>query len=284
MFGIFKILDLPPELSHKKHAVLPVFLIGGPDPPKHIDSFMYPTLAHLAACQNLGLRVWDSITDCELKCCLWYGFGTADTVRMAGLVTMGGMAAVFFVRCLVVTNQVLEHTILSCSSPDGCTPPGSSHDNIDINSIQTPEVQNYNDKLASLLAACTQTEYERLRKETGLTKPSLISGLLKTIPPPKCFPADTMHLFGLNLPQLIIFLFCGTIEHSRKDNPKDWPFAVLHKPKKWQAHGQDIRDLQKYIPCCIEKCVLHNSAEKISSGYKAVEYLIYVYRLLPASL
>ena len=77
---------------------------------------MYPTLAHLAVCQNLSLRVWDFVTDCELNCCLWYGFGTADTVRMAGLVTMGRMAAVFFVQCLVITNQVLEHTILSCSS------------------------------------------------------------------------------------------------------------------------------------------------------------------------
>ena len=54
VFGLFKILDLPPELSHMKHAVLPAFLIGGPDPPKHIDSFMYPTLAHLAA--NPGVR------------------------------------------------------------------------------------------------------------------------------------------------------------------------------------------------------------------------------------
>jgi hypothetical protein len=39
-----------------------------------------------------------------------------------------------------------------------------------------------------------------------------------------------------------------------------------------------------YIPTCIESRTPRNPAEKISSGYKAIEYLLYIFSLCPALL
>ena len=50
-FGIAQVLDLPPELRHRKLYVLPLFIIGGPNAPKHYESFLFSTFHHLSACQ-----------------------------------------------------------------------------------------------------------------------------------------------------------------------------------------------------------------------------------------
>jgi hypothetical protein len=84
-FGISSLLDFSPEIRHSKELVMPLFVIGGPNPPKNYDSFLFPTSSHFAACQRKGLHVWDSSTDTEFTSYPWFAFGTADTVGMAEL-------------------------------------------------------------------------------------------------------------------------------------------------------------------------------------------------------
>jgi hypothetical protein len=84
-FGIAGIIDLPPGIRHSKEHVIPLFTIGGPNPPKDYDSFLAPTFSHLVACQQKGLHIWDSLTDKEFTSYLWFAFGMADTVGMAEL-------------------------------------------------------------------------------------------------------------------------------------------------------------------------------------------------------
>ncbi|KAF8240388.1 hypothetical protein L208DRAFT_1539391, partial [Tricholoma matsutake] len=56
-FSIATLLDFAPEIRHTKEVVLPSFVIGGPNAPKHYDSFLFPTFAHLSTCQRLGLEI-----------------------------------------------------------------------------------------------------------------------------------------------------------------------------------------------------------------------------------
>jgi hypothetical protein len=166
--------------------------------------------------------------------------------------------------------------------PHGSVPPGSSHLDIDINLITTPSVDEYNKRLHHVLGSTSVREYEHCCRETGICKPSIIFALPKTIPVPKCFPADTMHLFGLNISQLLVSLWRGNIDHVQNNDPITWPFAVLHDDVVWKAHGASVAGAGLYLPVCLESRVPRNPTEKISSGYKVVEYLVYIFGLCPA--
>ncbi|KAF8240387.1 hypothetical protein L208DRAFT_1539389, partial [Tricholoma matsutake] len=165
--------------------------------------------------------------------------------------------------------------------PHSTLPPGSSHMDIDINSITTPSLEGYNKRLHYVLGSTSTHGYERHRKETGICKQSIVSALPKSIPVLKCFPVDTMHFFGLNISQLLVSLWRGGIDHAQDDDPTTWPFAILHDNVVWQAHGVSIASAGLYLPVCLDSRVPHNPAEKISSGYKMVEYLVYIFGLCP---
>ena len=124
--------------------------------------------------------------------------------------------------------------------PNGTLPPGSSHADININSITTLSPEEYNERLCYVLGSTSNHDYEHCHKETGICKPSIVSALPRFIPVPKCFPADTMHLFGLNLSQLLVSLWHGNIDHALHDDPKTWPFAILHDNVVWQTHGASV--------------------------------------------
>ena len=84
-FGIATLIDITPEIHHAKEMVLPAFVIGGPNAPKNYDSFLFPTFAHLSACQRLGLQIWDASTQVTFSTYPWFSFETADMVGMAKL-------------------------------------------------------------------------------------------------------------------------------------------------------------------------------------------------------
>ena len=162
-------------------------------------------------------------------------------------------------------------------------PSGSNHPDIDINQLATPSSELYYKNLNHVLPSPSVRQYEARRRETGIRKPTIVEGLSKMFPILGCFPADTMHL-ELNIGQLHISLWCGTMEHSKEDDPSTWPFAVLHNSQIWQAHGAAVAAAHRYIPTCVQSRTPRNPAEKISSGYKAIEYLLYVFGLCPALL
>ncbi|KAL6305589.1 hypothetical protein BKA93DRAFT_730891 [Sparassis latifolia] len=91
-----------------------------------------------------------------------------------------------------------------------------------------------------------------------------------------------MHLAALNLPELIIPLLRGTFECDKLDDKATWDWVVLIE-ETWSIHGETVANSRPYLPGCFDRPP-RNPAEKISSGYKAKEYLTYVYGLLPALL
>ncbi|KAL0567757.1 hypothetical protein V5O48_014238 [Marasmius crinis-equi] len=277
-FAIAIVLDFPPELRHSKLALLPLFVIGGPNAPKNYNSFLFPTLAHLSACQKHGgLPIWNAAESAHSRTIPWLAYGTADTVGIAELNGWVGHHGKH--GCRLLCGMPGRHKpgigtyYPAMLRPDGDLPPGASHGDIDINTIETPTVEDYTERLRYVLASKTPNEYEFRRRETGIRLPSLIAGVPKSIHPAKACPTDIMHLF-LNVCTLLVSLWRGTISHGRTDTPEDWEFAVFSDPDAWKVHGARVGAAGRHLPVCLEDRVPRNPAEKINSGYKACQRML----------
>ena len=88
-----------------------------------------------------------------------------------------------------------------------------------------------------------------------------------------------MHQPMLNLPDLIIDLWCKRRDLRKHDPDSDWPWAVL-TGDVWVEHGKDVAKAGCFLPRSFDR-VPRNPQEKISSGYKAWEFLMYIYVLGP---
>ena len=89
--SIFVIHNLSPDYHYKKAYVIPSTFVGGPNKPKNIDSFTYPSLHHLSALQKEGLRLWDASRNAHIpKSIPFVAFNTADSVAMASVSRMVG--------------------------------------------------------------------------------------------------------------------------------------------------------------------------------------------------
>ena len=91
-----------------------------------------------------------------------------------------------------------------------------------------------------------------------------------------------MHLVALNLTQLLVSLYHGEMTCERGDNKQSWDWAVL-QGEVWEDHGKLVAAAAAYLPGSFDKAP-RNPAEKLHSGYKAWEFLIYVYGLCPGLL
>ena len=56
---------------------------------------------------------------------------------------------------------------------------------------------------------------------------------------PGCFGSDIMHLAALNLPDLLINLWRGTLDCDVSDNRSTWDWAKL-VGDTWQEHGRQV--------------------------------------------
>ncbi|KZT20730.1 hypothetical protein NEOLEDRAFT_1075025, partial [Neolentinus lepideus HHB14362 ss-1] len=112
--------------------------------------------------------------------------------------------------------------------------------------------------------------------DTGICKPTIFSGLTRSFGCPKVFGIDIMHLPALNIPDLLIPLWCGTLK-CPGENKNTWDWAVL-KGRTWTDHGCAVANAHPYLLTSFG-CAPCNPTEKISSGYKVIEYMIYIYAL-----
>lgn len=92
-----------------------------------------------------------------------------------------------------------------------------------------------------------------------------------------------MHLVSLNLTELLLGLWQGNtnvIGCDPLDDKNTWDWPVL-TGDTWKKHGQHVEDMRPYLPGSFDRPP-QNPAKKISSGYKAWEYLTCVFGLGPA--
>ncbi|KAI0347539.1 hypothetical protein BDW22DRAFT_1322409 [Trametopsis cervina] len=92
-----------------------------------------------------------------------------------------------------------------------------------------------------------------------------------------------MHLCSLNVADLIIPLWRGTFACTLPDHRDTWSWAVFKDNTLWRNHGRTVAQAKSWLPGSFDRPP-RNIAEKLNSGYKAIEFLTYLYGLGPALL
>jgi hypothetical protein len=282
---IWIIMDLAPGIRYKKKYVLIGAIIPGPHKPKIVDSYLFPGLHHFSALQKEGLPIWDAFHNVVEISHLFFALGTADGPGMTylnGLVGHHGKNGCRLYCSAVGRHKPgISHYYPAFYKPHNYDVEGCSHEDYSYEKppIRSPEF--YEENLRYLMASPNERQYKKRRLETGISKPSIFLGLnpQHKVAIPLCFGSDIMHLESLNIPDLLIPLWRGTFDCDKNDSRSDWPWAVLHG-QKWEEHGRDVAAATPYLPGSFDRPP-RNPAEKISSGYKAWEFLLYLYGLGP---
>jgi hypothetical protein len=106
-FFIWVFHNLPPNMRYKKSFMIPGAIVPGPNKPWDIDSFMFPSLYHIAALQLEGLTVYDASLGALVKSCPLVVFGTADSPGSAFMSRMVGHSGC--VRCCLYCDMPSRH-------------------------------------------------------------------------------------------------------------------------------------------------------------------------------
>ena len=289
--AIWIINDYDPNTRYKKKHILPALVIPGPNKPKNIDSFVYRSFHHLSALQHdnegNGLRVWDAYAEEIILSRIFFLFGTADAV---GLTEIDGRVGHHGTHgCRVSCGMKGRHKPNSghyCAAhlrPNGSLIDDNNHPDYNFRAQPNlPSVELYRINLEKVIASRNQTDHDHNRKLTGISKPSILSGLSpeRALPAPSCFTLDLMHLLFINLGELLVPLWRGTLPCDPSDDKNTWNWAKL-TGNTWLDHGKLVANATKYFPSSFHRPP-RNPAEKISSGYKATEYFLYLFGLGPA--
>ncbi|KAM6492088.1 hypothetical protein JOM56_011812 [Amanita muscaria] len=89
-----------------------------------------------------------------------------------------------------------------------------------------------------------------------------------------------MHLLFINLGELLVPLWRGILPCDPSDDKSTWDWVKL-TGDTWLEHGKLVAAATRYFPSSFHRPP-RNPAEKISSGYKATEYYLYLFGLGPA--
>lgn len=287
---IWVVLEHSPETRYKKKHVLVGAVIPGPNKPKNVDSFLFPGLYHVNALMKEGFNVWNAKEEQIQEKRPYLAFATADSPGMCYL--NGGVGHKGAQGCRLSCPQKGRHKPGSSAyypaalKPDNYSVAGSDHPDVNLNPLPDPlapmPAERYIANMRRLLACTTQAEYAQVRLETGFVKPSIFSGLepSKIFPLPGCFPGDIMHLIAINMPDLLFRQWRGKMECDPTDDKRTWDWVSL-VGDAWKIHGDAVAAVRQHLPGSFDRPP-RNPVLKISSGYKAVEFLTYLYGLGPA--
>ena len=281
---IWIVLNLAPDQRYKIRNIIPGGVIPGPKNPKHLDSFLFPGLAHVSALQRQGMHIWDGHDRVAAISLIILLLILADAVAMAELSGSvghhGRKGCRIFCGLFGRNKPGGSHYYPALLRPLDSDHPGSNHPDFDINYLPGVNTTTYRNDLDDVLSSPSEAEYRKRRLETGIRKASIFDGMFRILEPPTCFPGDIMHQPVINLTALMFDLWCER-EGCRKGDtsPGVWDWAVL-KGNVWKTHGQAVANAASYLPRSFDRTP-RNPAEKLSSGYKAWELLLYFYGLGP---
>jgi hypothetical protein len=282
---IWVILDLSPDKRYKKHYVLPGGFIPGPNNPKNIDSFLLPGFHHVSALMKEGLSIWDAEKDETVISKPYVLLGAADGPGLAYLNGLTGHSGAFGCRlyCPVKGRRKADasHYYPALLKPHSYLVEGCDHPDVNGSHLPIGNRTEYKTALDLVLNSRTQAQHTLNQKNTGITKPSIFNGFPENhcLGIPHCFGSDLMHLLSLNIPDILIKLWRGTLECDPNDSKQTWDWAVL-TGDVWKEHGWRVANTRPYLPGSFDRPP-RNPAEKISSGYKAWEFLTYLFGLGP---
>ncbi|KAI0714436.1 hypothetical protein C8T65DRAFT_771783 [Cerioporus squamosus] len=261
-------------------------------PPKLMDSFLFPTFYHISAIQREGLMVWDALERHVMRQNLYVVFGTADT---PGLVPLsGGVGHQGFLGCRTGCKQEGRSKpggstyYPAALKPHSYTSRRGGGNDVDYRvapeDVATRRAR-YREAIARIRAVHNEADYLEERCLTGFGKPSIFLGLLegKFMPLPTCLPLDPMHLLAFNIPEHYISLLRATIVCDKNDNKDTWTWACFREPEAWTDHGLLVERYGRYLPGSFGHTP-RNIALKLTSGYKAEEWMTYTWTILPTLL
>ncbi|RDB26701.1 hypothetical protein Hypma_005263 [Hypsizygus marmoreus] len=284
---IWIIVNLSPDLRYKKKYVIPGGIIPGPNKPKIVESFLFPGFHHIASVNKLpggGLPVWDANLDVKYISHFYVILATADgpgMVYLNGLVGHSGKIGCRLWCGLVGRHKPGKPTYYpALNKPENYNVAECDHPDVRVDIVLPINASRYSRHLLVLCQSRDQNDYDLRRRETGIVKPSIFSGLPRGsyLGIPNMFPGDIMHLI-LNIAGLLMGLWRGTIDCDPSDSRRNWAWVVL-KGDKWEQHGQDVVNCTPQLPGSFDRPP-RNPAEKINSGYKAWEFLLYLFGLGP---
>jgi hypothetical protein len=288
--AIWIILEYNPSTRYKKKHVLPCCVIPGPNKPKNLDSFLFRSLHHVSALQRenngAGLQVFNGLKKSVVSSRIIVALATADAL---GLVEIDGRVGHHGAQgCRLGCNMKGRHKpgsghyYAAHLRPNENLIEDNNHPDVDLRTITPASPAIYHQNLSKVINSVDQNEYERNRKLTGISKPSILSGLNSKFmfPIPLCFTVDLMHLLCINLGELLIPLWRGILKCESTDDKSSWDWAKL-TGDKWTQHGQQVAAATPFFPSFFHRPP-RNPAEKINSGYKATEYYLYLFGLGPA--
>lgn len=287
--AIWIVDDYAPNTRYKKKRVLPAVIVPGPNKLKNPDSFLFRTFHHVSAIQRenncLGIRAWDALKGAVINSRVVVLLNTADAVALTEIDGRVGHHGAHGCRlgCSMKGRHKPSsgHYYAAHLRPNGYTVAGCDHPDVDIRNLTEPSCEIYETELRKIIHATDQNDYEKKRKETGISKPSILSGLVKslTLPVPLCFSIDLMHLLCLNIGELLLPLWRGQLKCDPTDEKDSWDWATL-VDNTWIEHGKLVAEATKHFPSFFHRPP-RNPVEKISSGYKATEYWLYIFGLGP---
>ncbi len=113
-----------------------------------------------------------------------------------------------------------KHYFPALLKPENYSVEGCTHDDINIQVLPMPSSNRYHQNLLHLLVSPNETQYRARCLATGISKPSIFSGLVAsaTLGLPHSASSDIMHLAVLNILDLMISLWHGTIDCTKPDN------------------------------------------------------------------
>lgn len=210
---IWVIFDRAPDGKYIKKSVLPGGFITGPNKPKNPDSYLFPSLHHLSGLQKEGLCMWDAsqkrIATCHPFLCLATADGPGMTYLNGFVGHHGRNGCRLFCTLPGRHKHGGTHYYPALLKPNEYSVEGCDHPDIDVYTLPSYSVQDYEEKLKHVIASKTETQYKRHCLETGISKPSIFLGLSPKhcFDVPGCFGSDIMHLASLNIPDLFINLW-----------------------------------------------------------------------------
>lgn len=289
--AIWIVTNYNPKTRYRSKHVLPAAIVPGPNKPKNLDSFLFRTFHHLSAIQRedngAGMKVYDAIKKEVVSSQTALLCATADAVGLTEIDGRVGHHGKHGCRkgCPFQGHHKPNsgHYYSAHLKPNNYSVPGCDHPNFNFRQFEhqlSPEA--YNANLLTVVCSQTQGDYKRNRKNTGISKLSILSGLPPShiLTVPLCFTLDSMHL-GTNIMDAMLSLWRGSIPCEATDSKRNWDWALqLMDNNIWQAHGKLVALATKFFPSFFHRPP-RNPAEKLSSGYKATELYLYVFGLGP---
>jgi hypothetical protein len=230
---IWVLLNLVPDRRYKKKHVLIGGFIPGPNNPKNLDLFLFPGLQHLAGLQKEGLRIWDAALQRELSSKVFLALLTADgpgMMHVTGFVGYHGKhGCCLYCGMAGRREENGKHYFPALLKPADYNIQGCMHGDVDVTNLPIPLREQYTENLRFLLRSSNERQYRSRRLETGISRPSIFSGLNASsmLGLPHSAGSDIMHLAVLNVSDLMISLWRGTIDCTSPDDKSTWLWAVL---------------------------------------------------------